>query len=415
MKILIISPVYPFPMRDGFEVRIGDLCRFLSDRAEVHFIAVGNHGLERQGENSLFASVTRVASPAWPRWRRLYRRFTRARFTSWIYRTPQLEATIARLQTQEQFDVVLVQTPLLAASVARIPGLPLKIVDTVDLWWERYRSFLELGCGNLLAHLRDAQAEVDVYRKFDVVATSSQYDYDRLAQAGVDPEQLVHAPVAFEPHPIVPAETPADLLFAGASGETNVDAVRFFVRDVLPAIQKAVPSTRLLLMRPDPGLRAEYEQREDVVFLPFIPDLRDVYQRCRLAIVPLRRGSGIKIKVLEALSFGIPTIVTPCAAQGIRLDDFAQQDITADPERLADEIVRALCDEDYRAALRVTGLSIIERYYRREHAYSDLVDRMDASRRSGSSLTDTPERRTQVTRRIAPEAKPAPKATSTSI
>lgn len=373
MKLLIISPVYPFPMRDGFEVRIGDLCRHLAREFELHYVAVGDHGADRCGEEALFETVTRVPVPTPSPWARLYRRLARPHFDDDTYRVPALEAEIAALEDRHRFDAVLVQTPGLAASVAHVHGLPTTIVDTVDLWWERYRSFVELGRGALLEHFRSAAREVALYRRFDRVVCTSWHDHETLAARGIDRERLLHVPVAFDPTPVEPASRP-DLLYAGASGDTNVDAVCFFVEEILPIVQTSIPDARLLLLRPDPGLRERYADRDDLVFLPYLPELADAYRQSRAVVVPLRRGSGIKIKVIEALAHGLPTILTPCAAQGVRLEAFAQREITLDASALAREVIDALTDDDYREALRASGLRIIDEHYRRESAYAPLTN-----------------------------------------
>lgn len=386
MKLLVVSPVYPFPMRDGFEVRIGDLCRHLARECEVHYVAVGHDGPDRRGEEALFQSVTRTPVPTPSPWMRLQRRVTRPHFDADAYRVPALETAIAALHDRHRFDAVLVQTPGTAAAVARVDGLPTTIVDTVDLWWERYQSFVELGRGRLLEHFRSAEREVELYRRFDHVVCTSWHDHETLAARGIDRNRLLHVPVAFDPTPVEPSSRP-DLLYAGASGETNVDAVRFFVDDVLPIVQASIPEVRLLLLRPDPGLRDAYAGRGDLVCLPYLPELADAYRQSRAVVVPLRRGSGIKIKVIEALAHGIPTILTPCAAQGVRLDSYAQREITVDPTVLAREVVDALRSDEYRAALRTSGLGIIEEHYRRERAYAPLMRLL----RTGSPIAPEPK------------------------
>ena len=177
------------------------------------------------------------------------------------------------------------------------------------------------------------------------------------------------------PIPAPPAEP--TLLYAASSGETNLDAIHACVNEILPAVRAEIPEARLLLMGGGQAVRETYGNTEGVEVLPFLDDIDDAYRQARVVIVPLRQGTGLKIKVLESLSRGIPTILTPVAAEGIQLDEYAQETYPAGGAAFAAEVIRALRDEDYRRALTESGREVVRRHYHPEIVYGALIARLE--------------------------------------
>jgi len=301
----------------------------------------------------------------------------RPSFTSWAYSPRRLTSRITEAQRAYDFDVILVQTPGLSVVLDTITG-PFKIIDAVDLWYERYLSFDRAGKGRLLEHFRTPQVELQFYRRAaDLTIASSLHDEAIMRADGHDPNSLLHVPVAFEPEPLaIECEEP-NLLFAGASGLTNVDALDYFIGSVMPHVRNKMKDAKLLLLRSDEEVRQRFGSSPGVECLPDIDDVRDAYHKARVAVVPLRLGSGIKIKVLESLAFGVPTIVSPVASQGIDLKLYAQRDVTLDPERMAREVIDALSSESYRRELTRTAIETIRERYRPAVAYAPLMERLE--------------------------------------
>lgn len=90
-------------------------------------------------------------------------------------------------------------------------------------------------------------------------------------------------------------------------------------------------------------------------------------------MLPRGQALQLKIKVLESLAFGKPIILSPAAAQGIPMANYAQRVVSSKPQDLAAEIVAALQDQAYRTALANSGLDLIGKGYAPEKAYGELV------------------------------------------
>lgn len=381
-RVLLVSGRYPYPLRDGSDRRVAQIGRALAG-FETHLLADQDEGepSERRFEGDGFAAVHAVTSDG-PRrsWRgRLAGRFLRPKFDDPHFRVPSLIARARELHAERPLAAVLIETlryGWLFDSLADLRPSPIHAIDAVDIWHERYRHYVAMGKGRVLDHFRDPGREMARYRAADLTLAISTHDRDAMLAAAVPEDRLLYLPVAFEPQPVASVAEGPELLFAGVSGEANEEAAVWFADSVLPRVRARVPGARLTLLRVPETIGERFAGRDDVRTLPFIDDIDDAYRAARVVVVPLLRGTGIKIKVLEAFSRGAAAIITPAAAQGIELAEYAQERITEDPAALAAEVTRALTSEEYRRALGASGLAIVAERYRPERVYAPLADRL---------------------------------------
>ena len=111
------------------------------------------------------------------------------------------------------------------------------------------------------------------------------------------------------------------LLFIGSMDySANIDAVMYFVEEAWPAIQHDFPALRFTVVgrNPPKKIRA-LAGRTGVTVTGAVPDVRPYYQEAFAAVVPLRVGSGTRLKVLEAMAAGVPVVATAVGVEGLRL------------------------------------------------------------------------------------------------
>lgn len=113
-------------------------------------------------------------------------------------------------------------------------------------------------------------------------------------------------------------EPEALLFFANFERSENSDAARWFVRQVLPEIHAARPGVTLTLVGNGSDRLSTEFAGTAVHGTGYVEDPSPYFSRCHLAIAPLLAGAGVKFKVLEALSCGVPVVGTPVALEGIR-------------------------------------------------------------------------------------------------
>ena len=165
------------------------------------------------------------------------------------------------------------------------------------------------------------------------------------------------------------AQKRSGLLFVGGFGHApNLDAVLWFLEKVYPGVHEKLQVPFYIV-----GSRAPEEVAriavDGVVVKGCVSDeeLQELYGSCRLAVVPLRYGAGVKGKVIEALYYGLPVITTPVGAEGIEgIEDIA---LVREHE---EEIAQVIC-EIYHDVERLKELSRRSRLYVQQHYNKDAV------------------------------------------
>ncbi len=145
--------------------------------------------------------------------------------------------------------------------------------------------------------------------------------------------------------------TNPNVLFLGAySHPPNVAAAEFLVREVWPRLARICPRARLLIAGPrSEAIPSFQDPPRGVEFLGFVSDLARLYRTTRVVCCPIQSGSGTRIKILEAASYGVPVVATPLAAEGIDLVPEREILLRRDPGALAQACADLIVD-DVRAS-----------------------------------------------------------------
>lgn len=169
---------------------------------------------------------------------------------------------------------------------------------------------------------RIRRAEARIVHGFD---TSLLVNIDEVHQlqelSGVDSVRVVHGML---PPVTPPQRTPAqppELVFLGRLNiPHNDDAVCAFIRAAMPELVRRHPGLRLRIIGKDPSealLALVGKHRDNIVLEGFVADLDDVFATATVSLAPLRFGSGVKIKMLDALARGVPTLATTVSVEGV--------------------------------------------------------------------------------------------------
>jgi glycosyltransferase involved in cell wall biosynthesis len=153
--------------------------------------------------------------------------------------------------------------------------------------------------------------------------------------------------------------TSRHLVFSGLlSWQENVVGLRWFLKECWPSIHADFPNTKLYItgQMADPMIVQDAHTIPGVELVGFVTSLKDVYTRCAIAIAPIFINSGIKVKVLTYLSFGLPTVSSKEAWLG--MSSTAGLIIT-DKRTFTDAVKKLLLDTDMRINLSKQGTNNI--------------------------------------------------------
>ncbi|ABQ70873.1 glycosyl transferase, family 2 [Rhizorhabdus wittichii RW1] len=248
--------------------------------------------------------------------------------------------------------------------VAR-PGTPTAIVMH-DLFHARSEGFAATGGGDSVAAIgRDA--ELALLGRGDAVIAIQQAEAAFVRRELPDSEVIL-APMAAEP---VAAPQPGEtdrLLFVGSNTAPNVHGLRWFFERVWPAIRAARPAAVLDVAG---SVASSFPQGgpAGVRFLGLVDDLAPLYAGAGVVISPLIQGSGLKIKLIEALAQGKATVATGVTLQGV--EEIASQAVAKadDPIPFADAVIGLMQAEAERATLAAKALDTARVHFSGDACY----------------------------------------------
>jgi GT2 family glycosyltransferase len=267
-----------------------------------------------------------------------------------------------------RLEMVIVARPDIAAIamttlLTLTRGVPL-VYDMVDAHGARVRMAAEIqGRPQLVAQaLQLEHLEAAVARIADVVVTVSEGDEAYIERVARIPLRTVKIPnVHLAADTAGGFDSRRDLLFVGGyEHQPNVDAVVFLVHEVLPLVLLELPEVRVVLVGSHPPLEVSALRGANVICPGWVEDLDPVYAEARVVVAPLRYGAGVKGKVGEALSHGVPVVTTAVGAEGLSMTDGKDVLLAETPESLAAAIISAYQNPELWESLRENGLALVD-------------------------------------------------------
>ena len=306
LTILFATPATPFSPRSGAEQRSALMYEALTLIGEVDILILGEGRPTKPRITQLFNS--RVMIEVQKQGSRGFKRFHPD-----LHFSQTLEALLPRsIQT---YDLV-VGRYLWPISQLRIPANIRKIVDLDDF---KYRYSREAGRSASVFAAR-------IKKRFaHWLACRQLHKYSgAFVVNALDHREITQLPTCLLPNIVYGAldELPAsvscepNLLFVGSLWyHPNAEGVDWFLAHVWPAVRRVISQAKLTLIgAAPPEVRARWEQHAGVSAPGFVENLGAAYRSAALAIVPIHIGGGSNIKVLEALGYGCPCIVTRLTA-----------------------------------------------------------------------------------------------------
>ncbi len=185
----------------------------------------------------------------------------------------------------------------------------------------------------------------------------------------IDPELekgilLVQNGVDFEFYQPSEIDKEFDLLFTGNMGYMpNIDASEYLVKDIMPIVWKSFPEAKVVLAGANPHTRVKNLASDRVLVTGFVDDLRFYYQRSKVFVAPMRMGSGLQNKLLEAMAMQIPSITSDVANKSLKAADKQEIIIANNSNEVAEAIIKILSHEIDSTQLCANAFQFISNRY----------------------------------------------------
>ena len=258
--------------------------------------------------------------------------------------TPVEEACVRTVARRAHWDVVIVNHCWLADALACFGEATTTAVLTHDVWHHHVGRAL----GNPYLRALDREREAAYLRAADLVVAITERDGGEFATM-VEARKIVTAPMSCTPRFSDVEPVAGRLLFVGSAYTPNVEGVSWFLRVVGPALERAAPGRFELHVVGAVGRDlAPVGSGIRVVPRGFVKDIHPEYHAAQVVIVPLLTGSGLKIKLVEALAHGKAVVTTPVGAQGV--EHSAGNGLLVVPP--TEDMARAILDLAHDGAMR---------------------------------------------------------------
>ena len=372
MRILYIVNVTPYPAHGGVHLRILNL---LERTASKHDVTLGCHvwnDADREGVRQLNQrGIRTVGGMVWRASMRHALPALRRAMRGIPPETAQYQADeIHALIRAGNYDVLHIEESILAPYAGSIPpGHHAKRVITLQNVHfvqgrriARIESTLLRRAWAAFSARWMAHYEPRMLATFDRVIAVSEHDRALLRDSapgvrvdvvpnGVDTKALL---------PLPPKLDRKTLLFVGSMAyRPCVDAAVWLVRDILPSL----PDVDLWIVGRHPTAEVLALAGEHVMVTGEVDDVRPYYERCTIAVAPLRAGGGSRLKILEAMALGRCVVSTTIGAEGLHVTPGVDIVIADDAATFAETVSGLLADGAKCEEIAAAARDLVEREY----------------------------------------------------
>jgi len=376
MKILFISPRFPYPPTSGADLRIFYLLKEVSkyhDTSLISFITDNDQLKYLQDAEKELCPIYTVQHPLRRYWKNHLRYFfSTVPYYRNVAISQEMSSAIKRLCNENHYDIVQIEFLSMAHFIEdiRCPRIILDMHNVESLLFNRMLKILPFGKEKTLGmfdNLKLEKYETNQIKRFSACLASSDVDREILEKNSSN-GNIFTIPNGvqtgfFKSHMF--KEEPASILYMGSySYYPNVDAVLYFSKEILPRIKEMNKDVRFIVVgrNPPPEIMA-LNGKNGVIVKGFVEDVREYLGRATLFVVPLRSGSGTRLKILEAWAMGKAVVSTSLGTEGLLAKQNKNCLIADDPDSFAERVLDLLGNKRMRNALGRAGRDTVKMYY----------------------------------------------------
>ena len=385
MKILYISPKIPYPLYDGGKLRAFNQIKHLSKTYEIKSLSFieSTIELEKIDELKKYCSVETIK---WSKYRAVINCFFGV-FLKKSLRVSLLKNKKFRkkaIQLTKESDYVIIQSLRMTQYCFNPDKTIVDMVDTPSLLTKR--TLNQINKVNIISRIFWAielsnikKFETMIRRKIKTILVSSKDDLKALGNGII----LKHGVIIKDIKRIDPPEN--NLMFLGnLEYPPNIDAVIYFTDKIFPLIKSKIKDVKIYIVGIIPKKKKIYSYKKipkklikynhkDIIFTDYVENLDEYFSKCKVFVAPLRMGSGLQFKILDALNYEIPIVTTSIVNQGIEAEVNKEILIANNSEEFANRVIKLLKNEGLRKKLSTNGKKFLEKNY----AWDNILKQLD--------------------------------------
>lgn len=377
MKILFLSQRIPFPPNKGDKLRSFNEIKFLSRKHHIDLVCLtdNQHEIKYTQDLKDFCHSVDVVplSPKRSKIQAGIGLLTGKPLTLAYFYSNQLQMIIDRKLKENSYDVIFVFCSSMAQYVEQVSDIP-KVIDFVDVdseKWSQYAAYAKFPMKLLYRlesrRLRKYEAQIaSFFQHSFFVSEKETEDFKRLVcdcettmpiLNGVDLEMFSPTNEPYDPH---------SLVFTGAMDYfANVEAVLYFVREILPLIQKKMPNVRFTVVGSNPSqeICELPKNHTNVSVTGFVDAVQPYVLQSAVLVAPMRIARGVQNKILEGMAMGVPVVTSSLGFEGITATPGRDLYVEDDPQRFAARVIELMQDPELRKKASCHARKAVELHY----------------------------------------------------
>ena len=220
--------------------------------------------------------------------------------------------------------------------------------------------------------------ERNIFDDFNVKTIISEQDRNFIDHENKDEILIVPNGVDHEYYSPQEQEKKYDIVFTGNMAYApNINAVEYLAHNILPLVWRELPNVKMYIAGATPDPRVKKAASDRVIISGWLDDMRDAYAQSRIFIAPMRIGTGLQNKLLEAMSMKLPCITTSLANNPLGAEADKEILVGNNEYELADHIITLLTDKEKANSIAQNGYDFVHRVYDWEMATKIMEDEMD--------------------------------------
>lgn len=379
-KLVFLTSRFPYPLEKGDKLRAYYQIRALSKHFSIHLIALSDQEVAQTSIDQLKTYCDTIQVYQISKFSTYLHSFIALLgskpiqvgyfYNYFIHR--KIKQEIRKINPTRIFTQ-LIRTTEYTKEFYDIP----KILDYMDAFSKGIErrindSPLYLKWFFKTEHKRLVNYEQKMFDYFEHHIIISEQDKSYIMHP--DRERIVCLPNGIDQHFFENnrSETKYDLAFVGnMSYPPNIEASLFIIEEILPEL----PKLKLLIAgaKPHPKLVKAASNNSNITISGWIEDIREAYQSARIFFAPMKTGTGMQNKLLEAMALGVPCITTPLANNAIRAVNHESILVCNSKEEMITQINQLLNHPNFATEIGEKGSDFVKANYSWENVNEYLA------------------------------------------
>lgn len=387
MKLLVVLSRFPYPLEKGDKLRAYHQIRCLSEHHDIFLAAMHDKPVSSDDLQQLkpfckeiFLLENNYLKRCWNMGRAFFKGLPIQCGLFYNKKNAQkLDEIIQRVHP----DHIYCQLFRMAEYVKDY-SMP-KTLDYQDVFSKGMARRAEKSKGLVkwffnMEHRRVARYEAEIFDRFDHKTIITAVDRDLIPHPHREEIVVVPNGVEFDKFAYQGEKKEYDLIFSGNMGYApNVDAAEYLVREILPPLRMKFPNLRVVLCGATPAPRVQALSGEHVIVTGWVDSMTEWYAKSRIFIAPMRMGTGLQNKLLEAMSMHLPCITSPLAAHPLVEAEQHQSVIScSETKDYVVAVTQLLTEENSYNQLADSGYNYVRQFYDWKNAVRILDNLMEA-------------------------------------